>query len=127
MNLLLFKRTLALKQRKTFLLHTGFASKTVCAFVILFAVLLVTSPFISLAAEKPNTLVLPFNINTTFNEAAEILQRDVMVFAGVVEPPVGVLFYRSDFASHDYRLCLTHVLAAVHRNIGASDKAGTLG
>ena len=88
MNLLLFKRTLALKQRTTFLLHTGFASKTVCAFVILFAVLLVTSPFISLAAEKPNTLVLPFKINTPVDETRLTHTVDTALSEVVIASPV---------------------------------------
>ena len=88
MNLLLFKRTLALKQRKTLLLHTGFASKTVCAFVILFAVLLVTSPFISLAAEKPNTLVLPFKINTPVDETRLTHTVDTALSEVVIASPV---------------------------------------
>jgi len=64
MKSLLSKRLMEPRHLNLFLPGNASASQAVCAFVVLLAILLVTAPLPSLAAERPNTLVLPFKINT---------------------------------------------------------------
>jgi len=64
MKSLLFKRLLEPRHLNLFLQGNFSASQVACAFIVLLTVLLIAAPLFSLAAEKPNTLVLPFKINT---------------------------------------------------------------
>ncbi len=52
-----------------FLLGTNFAGRSLYALIFFLAALLIAAPHSSLAAEKPNTLVLPLKINTPADKA----------------------------------------------------------
>jgi outer membrane protein insertion porin family len=64
MKSLLFKRLIEPRRLNRFLQGNYSATKTAFAIIALLAVLQIAAPLSSQAAEKPNTLVLPFKINT---------------------------------------------------------------
>ena len=64
MKSLLFKRLIEPRRLNRFLQGNYSATKTAFAIIALLAVLQIVAPLSSQAAEKPNTLVLPFKINT---------------------------------------------------------------
>ncbi len=63
MKLLLFKRLSGQRRLESFLQYRYSARQAACSIIII-ATLLIGAPYSSLAADKPNTLVLPFKINT---------------------------------------------------------------
>ncbi len=67
MTSLLLKRLLGLKHMNTFQQGSSFTAGA-CVFIVLLAALLIAAPLPSLAAEKANTLVLPFKINTSTDQ-----------------------------------------------------------
>ena len=69
MDSYLFKQIQKPKHFNPFLSGSNYASKAVCAVTILLAALLFITPLASHAADKPNTLVLPFKINTPTDRA----------------------------------------------------------
>jgi len=87
MNSYLFKRILASKHCNTFLSACNSASKAVLALTILLAILLFTAPLASLAADSPNTLVLPFKINTPTDQAGLTDTVDTALSEALVANP----------------------------------------
>jgi outer membrane protein insertion porin family len=64
MKLMLFKRILGPRHLQLSLRNTYPASPAARVFIVILTILLLAAPLSILAAEKPNTLVLPFKINT---------------------------------------------------------------
>jgi hypothetical protein len=69
MKSLLCKQHLKPKHRNCFLQGNNAVLHSAFAFLIILATLLLAVPLSTLAAEKPNTLVLPFKINTPTDRA----------------------------------------------------------
>ena len=69
MKPLLFKQLLEPRCLNPFLQGNNSVAVAACTFIILLAALLIAAPFSALAAEKPNTLVLPLKINTPTDQA----------------------------------------------------------
>jgi len=70
MKPLFLKRLLAARHPSTFLPADHSASWAPRLFILLLTLLLIAAPLVSRAAEKPNTLVLPFKINTPTDKAS---------------------------------------------------------
>ena len=94
MKSLLCKQHLKPKHRDSFLQGNYAAPHSAFAFLVILATLLLTVPLSSLAAEKPNTLVLPFKINTPTDRARLTQTIDAALTKALEADPARIRTFR---------------------------------